>query len=194
MLRKIEVLGAEVVCDFLKDSYIFDTEDIPAATNEMEFFVTKQGKTADQANFHTDGALVQKDRILEVIAIVARIYGQDQVTEFDLKSLFEFGNFALEIDEDIEDRDNLLRLAGGVDVRTTVDTFGIGFLDHAFIGDGTHKNVRVYAKHKMAPGGKTTKLTARWGRAGGSANLVMRELQVAAYGYELKPRAKVAAA
>lgn len=192
MLRTIEILGAEVVADFLKDSYLFDTNNVTAGLNELRYFITKAGKTVDQANFHTDGRLIQDDRVLETITFVARIYGNGVIDEFDMKSIFEFGAFRLDIDEDLEDKDNLLRWTGGVDLRTVTDPAGLGFLDHAFIGDGTHANVRIYAKHKMIPGGKTTDVTVSWPRAGGSANLVTRELQIAAYGYELKPRAKIA--
>jgi len=193
MLRKIEILGAEVVADFLKDSYLFDTNNVTPALNELRYFVSKAGKTLDQANFHTDGRLIQDDRILETITFVARVYGNGVIDSFDLKSIFEFGFFRLDIDEDLEDRDNLLRWAGGVDIRTFVDPGNLGFLDRAFVGDGTHGNVRVYAKHKMIPGGKSTDINVQWPRVGGSANVVTRELQVAAYGYELKPRAKVKA-
>jgi hypothetical protein len=191
MLRKIEILGAEVVCDFLKDSFLFDTNLVTPGLNEVRCFITKAGKTVDQANFHTDGRLIQDDRILETITFVARVYGNGVIDEFDLKSLLEFGSFQLDIDENQEDKDNLLRWSGGTDIRTVTDPAGFGFLDHAFVGDGTHANVRVYAKHKMIPGGKTTDVLVRWPRAGGSANVINRELQIAAYGYELKPRAKV---
>lgn len=193
MQRKIEILGAEVVTDFLKDSYLFDTEDVAPGENEVDFFVNKGAKTTDMANFHAEGRLVQDDRILETITIVCRLYGNAYVEEFDLKSIFEFASFSLEIDENIEDKDNLLRVAGGVDIRSFVEPGNLGFLDRAFVGDGTHVNVRVYAKHRMVPGGKTTKFTVRWPRAGGSQNVVTRELQTAFYGYELKPRRTVGA-
>lgn len=194
MLRKIELLGAEVVCDFLKDSFIFDTVVATVGINERVAFVAKGVKTSDQANFHSDGQLVQSDRILECLSIIVRPYGNLIVEEFDLKSIMELGSFVLDIDEDIEDRDVLLRLGGGVDIRTFVEPGNLGFLDRAFVGDGAHTNVRVYAKHKMMPGGKSTNVTCRWPRAGGLASLVNRDLMVAVYGYELKPRAKVKAA
>jgi hypothetical protein len=193
MLRKVELLGAEVVCDFLKDSYLFDTEVIVPGVNVAQYFVTKQGKTADQQNFHADGAIVQKDRILETLAIVAKIYSIVVVDYFDLKSLFEQGTLRMDIDEDKEDQDNLLRWGGGIDVLSVVEPANIGFLDRAYIGDGRHDNVRVYAKHKMMPGGKAVDISIGWPRAGGAANVVQREIQIACYGYELKPRAKVAA-
>lgn len=192
MLRKIEILGAKVVCDFLKDSYIFDSEAIANGSNSQEFFVTKQNKQAHQANFHSDGALVQKDRILETIAIIQKIYGNDPVDEFDLKSLFELGNVTVEIDEDIEDRDVMLRHGGGIEVHTELEPGNLGFLDRAYMGNGNHRNVRVFAKHKMMPGGKTTIITDRWAAAGGSQNVIQRTVNVTCYGYELKPRAKLA--
>lgn len=194
MQRKIEILGAEVVCDFLKDSFLFDTMDVAPGENEIDFYTTKAAKSTDMQNFHAEGRLVQDDRILETITIICRLYGNAIVEEFDLKSIFEFASFVLEIDENIEDKDNLLRVAGGVDVRSFVEPGNFGFLDRAFVGDGTHLNVRVYAKHRMVPGGKTTKFMVRFPRAGGSQNVITRELQTAFYGYELKPRKTVGAA
>jgi hypothetical protein len=194
MLRKVELLGAEVVCDFLKDSWIFDTNNIPAATNLMQYYQTKAGKTDDLQNFHADGAIVQKDRILETLAIVAKVYGINVIDYFDTKALFEVGTLRLDIDEDKEDADNLLRWAGGIYIRSDVEPANIGFLDRSYMGDGRHDNVRVYAKHKMMPGGKAVDVTLRWPQAGGSGNALARQLQVACYGYELKPRAKVASA
>lgn len=194
MLRKVEVLEAEVVCEFLKDSWIFDTNNIPPTTNAMQYYQTKTGKTDDLQNFHSDGAIVQKDRILETLVIVAKVYGLNVVDYFDTKALFEVGTLRLEVDENKEDYDNLLRWAGGVFIRSDIEPANIGFLDRAFVGDGRHDNVRVYAKHKMLPGGKTVIVELRWPQAGGAANVLARQVQVGCYGYELKPRAKISAA
>ena len=92
MLRKIELLGAEVVTTFKKDSFIFDTLAANTGDNEREAFVSKQNKLSNQANFHSDGQLVQNDRVLEALSIVVRPYGTLIVEEFDLKSIMDLGS------------------------------------------------------------------------------------------------------
>lgn len=183
MKRIVEFKGTKLVCEVASDVWKYDSEVIETGDSNMEFFVTRQGKGYHLANFEGDQSLVPEQRIFEVLAIVARIYGGDDAPAIaDSKNLFEDAYFEFRIQQVITDRDNLFRLIGGADI------FSVGGVGVSFMGDGAWPNVRKYAVSRLVPGGRSIEFEVYW--PGGVTLLGDQKLQIALYGYELIPKGK----
>jgi hypothetical protein len=183
MKRIVEYKGSRLVCEVASDVWKYDTVDVEDGDSQLQWFVTRQNKGYELANFEGDQSLVPEQRIFECLAIVARIYqGDDAPAIADAKNLFETAYFEYQIQQVITDRDNLFRIMGGGDI------FHVGGAGVAFMGDGAWPNVRKYAVSRLVPGGRSLEFFIYW--PGGVTLTATQKLQVAMYGYELIPKGK----
>jgi hypothetical protein len=186
MRRVIEYKGSKIECEVASDSWKYDTVVVDDGDSQLQWFVTRQNKTYELANFEGDQSLVPEQRLFEVLAAVARIYqGEDAPLIADAKNVFETAYFEFQIQQVISERDNLFRLMGGGDI------FSVGGLGVSFMGDGAWPNVRKFAVSRIVPGGRSIEWTIYWP---GGITIAAKggvKLQIALYGLELIPKGKI---
>jgi hypothetical protein len=190
MKRIVEYKGSRVVCEVASDVWKYDTIEVEDGASTLQWFVTRQNKGYQLANFEGDQSLVPEQRLFECLAIVARIYltpGDagvgDAPTVSDAKTIFETGYFEFQIQQVITDRDNFFRLIGGGDIFPVAAAAPV-----AFMGDGAWPNVRKYAVSRIVPGGRSIEFFVYWPTP--VALEATRKVQIAMYGYELIPKGK----
>ncbi len=195
MARKfVEIKRQRVEAIIVRDTWLYDTENVANATARVDFFVTKQNKNPFLARFAGDESLVKEGEAFEWHALEFRCIANTTVparrpTDDDLFGMATEGFLEVKVSEEVIFEENGARIFGGFDF---VPEFG-GLAPAAAVaslGVGDHRNVRVLRVPITVPGGRAFKASVQWQQAGGVALSATRRLQMAVYGVIVIPTLK----
>jgi hypothetical protein len=195
MARKfVEIKRQRVESIIVRDTWLYDTEDVKTGVGRVDYFVSKQTKQPFLARFAGDESLVKEGEAFEWHALEFRVLANTTVpvrrpTDDDLFGMATEGFLEVKIAEEVIFEENGARIFGGFDFLPEFGGLAPGAAV-ASLGNGDHRNIRVLRVPLAVPGGRAFKASVQWTQAGGVSLGATRRLQMAVYGVIVIPTLK----